>query len=376
MPNFVSHARHMLGAAVVFLCLAVSAGAQEKPQPGQAPAAGAPVPSGPELTVATRAVAPFVMKNGAELSGFSVDLWHAIAREVGIKSRFVIYERLPEVLGAVQQGKDAAGISAISITSERGKKLDFSQPMFRSGLSIMVPAEGEGVNMLAIMFSENTLKVLGFFLLVLIVPAHVIWFLARGRDDGLPIAETYLPGIFDAIFWCAELMGGAAQAHPHRIFARVAAIVWIYAGIVLISYFTAFATTSLTMQTLRGEIAGPADLRGKRIAVVEGSTSATYASELGAIIRSYKDFDFAARSVLNGKAQAAVYDTPIIMYFTKNESRARVAGGQFRPESYGIIFPIGSPLRRPIDQALLKLIEDGTYADLHQKWFGQQETGG
>jgi polar amino acid transport system substrate-binding protein len=156
----------------------------------------------------------------------------------------------------------------------------------------------------------------------------------------------------------------------------VAAIFWIYAGIVLISYFTAFATTSLTMQTLRGEIGGPSDLRGKRVAVVEGSTSATYAGELGASLINHKNFDAAAEAVLRGKAQAAVYDTPIMLYFVKNEPRAQIAGAQFHPESYGIIFPVGSKLRRPVDQALLKLVENGTYDSLYRKWFGQTEGGG
>lgn len=359
-----------LGVFWLAVTIAAPALAQTPPQPA------GPIAPGTEIAVATRIIAPFVAKEGDGLSGFSVDLWNMIAAELGIKSRFVTYEKLPELLDAVRGSKNEAGIAAISITSERGARLEFSQPMFRSGLSIMVPANSQTLDVLGIMLSSGMLKALGIFLLILIVPAHIIWFLARGRDDGLPISEKYIPGIFDAVFWCAESMGGAAQAHPKRIFARVAAILWIYAGIVLISYFTAFATTSLTMQSLRGEISGPSDLRGKRVAVVEGSTSAAYARELGANLSSYKNFDAAADAVLRGKAQAAVYDTPIIMYFAKQEPRAQIAGAQFRPESYGIIFPLGSKLRRPVDQTLLKLLENGAYDNLYRKWFGQAAGGG
>ncbi len=361
--------------APLILCLAIeAAAAQGVPQPAPGPAET--IAPGTEITVATRAIAPFVVQDGAELSGFSIDLWRAIGAQIGVKSRFVAYDTLNGLLDAVRAGKSEAGIAAISITSKRGESLEFSQPMFRSGLSIMVAANSQKLDVLGIMLSSGMLKALGIFLLVLTIPAHVIWFLARGRDDGLPIAEAYLPGIFDAIFWCAESMGGAAQHHPHRVFARVAAIIWIYSGIVLISYFTAFATTSMTVQSLRGEISGPSDLRNKRIAVVEGSTSAAYAGELGASLGNYKNFDAAADAVLHGKAQAAVYDTPVIMYFTRNEPRAQIAGAQFRPESYGIIFPVDSKLRRPVDQALLKLFEDGTYESLYRKWFGQTEGGG
>lgn len=353
--------------------LATGAHAQTAPQAAQSP--GEPIRPGTEITVSTRVIAPFVMQDGAELSGFSIDLWHAIEAELGIKSRFVTYDMLRTLLDAVRDGKNDACIAAISMTAKRGETLEFSLPMFHSGLSIMVPANGQKLNVMGMILSSGMSKAIGIFLLVLVIPAHVIWLLARGRDDGLPISESYFPGIFDAIFWCAESMGGAAQAHPTRVFARVAAIIWIYAGIVLISYFTAFATTSLTLQTLRGEISGPSDLRGKRVAVVEGSTSAAYAGELGASLGTYKNFDAAAEDVLRGKAQAVVYDTPVILYFAKNEPRAQIAGAQFRPESYGIIFPVGSKLRRPVDQALLKLIENGTYDGLYRKWFGQTEGG-
>lgn len=366
-------ARSVIGAALMLVLLALAPALAQEPRPANG---ASPIPPGTEIGVATRMLAPFVIKEGAELSGFSVDLWHAIALELGLKTRFVTYETLPELLDAVSAGREGAGIAAISITSERGERLDFSQPMFRSGLSIMVPTAAQKLDMLSIMFSSEMLNAVAIFLLVLILPAHVIWFLARGRDDGLPIAERYFPGIFDAIFWCAESMGGAAQGHPRRHFARIAAIVWIYAGIVLIAYFTAFATTSLTMQSLRGEIDGPGDLRAKQVAVVEGSTSAAHAAELGAITRSFKDFSSAAQAVIAERAEAAVYDTPIIMHYVKDEPRAQIAGAQFRPESYGIIFPVGSPLRRPVDQALLKLLENGTYESLYRKWFGQSEGGG
>lgn len=332
-------------------------------------AAEASLPQG-EITVATRIIAPFVVREGEELSGFSIDLWRAIATELGLKSRFVAYDNLPSMLESVRNGQNMAGISAISITSERTKLLDFSQPMFRSGLSIMVPST-QSMNVLSIMFSMEMLQALGIFLAVLLIPAHIIWFLARGRDEGLPISERYVPGIFDAIFWCAESMGGAAQAHPNRLFARIAAIIWVYVGIVLIAYFTAFATTSLTMQTLRGDINGPKDLAGRTVAVVEGSTSANYVASIKARIANYPSFDAAAAALLANKAEAVVYDTPVILYHTKTEPRLTIAGEQFKPESYGIIFPLNSSLRLPVNRALLKLIENGTYEDLNRKWFGQ-----
>jgi polar amino acid transport system substrate-binding protein len=326
-----------------------------------------------ELSVATRVLAPFVIEEGGQYTGFSADLWRALAAELGLKTRFTAYSRLPDLLEAVRSGKDALGISAISITAQRERTFEFSQPMFRSGMSIMVPSASSGLNVMGIFFSLEMLKVLGVFLAVLLIPAHLIWLLARGRDEGLPISHSYGAGIVDAIFWCAESMGGAAQAHPKRTIARFVAVMWIYAGLIFIAYFTAYATTTLTMQGLKGDINGPKDLAGKQVAVVQGSTSAQYAGTLKARLSNFPDFKTAAAAMLEGKAEAVVYDAPVILYYVKNESRAQIAGSPFRAENYGILFPINSPLRRPVNEALLTLFENGTYDNLYKKWFGEEE---
>lgn len=326
-----------------------------------------------EITIATRAVAPFVMDEAGKLDGLSIDLWQAIAGELNLRSRLVPYKTLPEMLDQVRTGKAAAAISAISITAERERQMEFSQPMFRSGLSILVPSESTGIDIFSLLFSSTLLKVLGIFLLIVAIPAHLFWLIARGKDDSLPIAHSYFPGIFDALFWCAEAMGGASPGQPRRRLPRLVALIWIYVGVVLITYFTAFTTTALTTQMLRGSINKPSDLAGRRVGVVKGSTSATYVRTLKARTIDYPGIDAAVKSLEAGQTDAIVYDTPVLLYLASKDPLIRVAGSQFRPESYGIAFPIDSPLRRPVNQALLALEENGTYARLYEKWFGRSE---
>jgi polar amino acid transport system substrate-binding protein len=330
----------------------------------------AALPKG-EISVATRVLPPFVTRQGDDFSGFSVELWRAIALELDLKSRFTTHGPLNELLKAVREGRDPVGIAAISITAERLKQLEFSQPMLRSGLSILVP-NNQSINILDVLFSREMLLVLGVFLFLLIVPAHIIWWLARDRDDGLPISESYYPGIIDALFWCAESLAGVAKEHPTKVFARVAALIWVYAGVVMIAYFTAFATTSLTVNSLQSDISGPKDLAGKRVAVVKGSTSAKYAETLKASTVPFAGYEEAAEAMIAGKADAVLYDTPMLLSLSKNDPRVRITGPQFKLENYGIAFPLNSQLRRSVDAALLKLIENGTYNDLHRKYFGQE----
>jgi polar amino acid transport system substrate-binding protein len=45
-------------------------------------------------------------------------------------------------------------------------------------------------------------------------------------------------------------------------------------------------------------------------------------------------------------------------------------GPIFQEENYGIVLPTGSPLREPINAALLRLQSSGRYDKIHEKWFG------
>src|SRR5262249_6481039 len=93
------------------------------------------------VRVATRIVAPFVFEEEGKLAGFSIDLWRSIAAELMLESEFSISRSVQELLSNIESEKSDVGIAAISITAERSKSLDFSQPMFDSGLQILVRSQ-------------------------------------------------------------------------------------------------------------------------------------------------------------------------------------------------------------------------------------------
>ncbi|NTU80268.1 MAG: transporter substrate-binding domain-containing protein, partial [Chloroflexales bacterium] len=71
------------------------------------------------------------------------------------------------------------------------------------------------------------------------------------------------------------------------------------------------------------------------------------------------------------KAQAVVYDAPVLLYYAVSEGKgkAQVVGRIFREEGYGIALPPGSSYRKAINEALLQIRQDGTYDTLYQRWF-------
>lgn len=327
------------------------------------------------LRVATRVIPPFVIAEEGKLTGFSIDLWNAIADELKVKSEFVVSPTVKDLLADIGARKAELGIAAISITAERSKDFDFSQPMFDAGLQILVRADSHGAGfltgMLGFIFSYAVLPLIGFALLAVLVPAHLVWWSERRHGRGMIEHGSYFPGIFEACWWALSTLATQADQMPRSAIGRVIAVFWMFASVIFVAYFTASVTASLTVQQLQGDINGPEDLPGKQVATTTGSTSAMYLHQQNSQVSEFPKIEQAYEALLKGEADAVVFDSPVLLYYAAHEGKGRVSvvGPVFRKESYGIVFPPNSPYRKPVDNALLTLKERGVYQNLYGKWF-------
>lgn len=92
----------------------------------------------------------------------------------------------------------------------------------------------------------------------------------------------------------------------------------------------------------------------------------------GVIFSTVERIEDAYDFLLSGKADAVVYDGPVMQFYLKSTGNADLAlvPGVFAIEKYGIALPTGSSYREPINRTLLKLQEDGSYQALYNRWFG------
>lgn len=67
-----------------------------------------------------------------------------------------------------------------------------------------------------------------------------------------------------------------------------------------------------------------------------------------------------------------MFDAPALQYYVLHDGAglAEIAGPVFYDEDYGIVFPLGSKLRREVDDALLSIQENGELDLIKQKWLG------
>jgi polar amino acid transport system substrate-binding protein len=339
-------------------------------QSADAPVVAAP----PELRVITRVVPPFVTKDGEQYKGFSVELWAAISKEINRTSHFVEKGNIKEILAGMKAGEGDVAIAAISITAQREQEFDFSQPMFDSGLQILVRSETESGFGLSQIWKLLTTGAMPFLLSLLaaliIIPAHIAWFTERKHANEL-FSNSYIPGIFQAMWWST---GAAVGQQPDNLGSRwgkfVSSLI-VIVSLLFVSYFQATFTTVLTVQSLKGDINGPEDLQGRRVGTTAGSTASAYLKNLDVQPTEFQKIDEVFAALDSKQIDAVVFDAPVLLYYaaTKGRNKARIVGPMLRKENYGILFPRGSDLRKPVNEALLKLRENGTYDALYAKWF-------
>ena len=323
-----------------------------------------------QLRVATRLIEPFVFEQDGRLTGFSIELWQEIGNQLKVKSEFSIRPTVRDLLDSVASEEAAVGVAAISITAERELYLDFSQPMFESGLQILIPGQGTKTgligNILSGVLNAAFLQLAGAILLSILIPAHIVWFFERRPVGGLLANKSYFPGIFEACWWASACLAAQADQMPRSAAARVAAVIWMFSSVVFLAYFTASVTSTLTLQQLRGDIKGPDDLPGKPVASVKGSTSVEYLKSRHIDVTAFEKIEEAYQALQSGQVNAVVYDAPVLRYYASHEGKGKVqvVGSIFRKENYGIAFPSDSRYRKPVNEALLKLKENGTYDHL------------
>src|SRR5215475_4235688 len=104
----------------------------------------------------------------------------------------------------------------------------------------------------------------------------------------------------------------------------------------------------MIMVPASSSVRSAADLKGKSLAIKTGTSAADYAKAnfAGTDLRQFPNIDNAYLELMTGRVDAAMHDTPNVLYFanTAGKGKVKVVGEQMMAHQYGIGFPKGSPL--------------------------------
>jgi polar amino acid transport system substrate-binding protein len=334
------------------------------------------VPTQADVIVVTKEFAPFVFQKNDKFYGFSIDLWEVIAETLNLDYTMYRVHDVPSLLSDVEQGKATCGLAGVSITADREKYLDFSYNYYESGLQIMIQQQDQATSFqdaIVSFIGGGLIHSIALFFVLLLIASHIIW-LAERRKNEAEFPRPYFKGIWESFWWATVTVTtvGYGDKTPRGKWGRLFGIIWMITGLFLIANFTASITTSLTLKNMEEPIQGVADLFDKHVATIPGSTTANYFDTIQLDYQPMDSVEDAAQALKRGKLDAFVYDAPVLMYYVTQhpEMDLRLVGPSFKREFYGIVFPSKSPLREPVNQALLQIKESGEYKFMLNKWFG------
>ncbi|XP_026185702.1 glutamate receptor 1a isoform X8 [Mastacembelus armatus] len=381
--------------------------------------------------VTTILESPYVMlkKNHEQLNGndkyegYIVELAAEIAKHVGYQYKLKIVSdgkygaRDPDtkmwngMVGELVYGKADVAVAPLTITLVREEVIDFSKPFMSLGISIMIkkptkskPGVFSFLDPLAyeiwmcIVFAYIGVSVV-LFLVSRFSPYE--WHAEDYEEGGEPQTPTQTNefGIFNSLwFSLGAFMQQGCDISPRSLSGRIVGGVWWFFTLIIISSYTANLAAFLTVERMVSPIESAEDLakqteiaygtldagstkeffRRSKIAVFEKMWSYMKAADPSVFVKTTDEGVIRVRKS-KGKYAYLLESTMNEYIEQRKPCDTMKVGGNLDSKGYGIATPKGSPLRNPVNLAVLKLNEQGLLDKLKNKWWydkGECGSGG
>ncbi|XP_061690869.1 glutamate receptor 1a isoform X2 [Syngnathoides biaculeatus] len=381
--------------------------------------------------VTTILESPYVMlkKNHEQLvgndkyEGYIVELAAEIAKHVGYQYKLKIVSdgkygaRDPDtkmwngMVGELVYGKADVAVAPLTITLVREEVIDFSKPFMSLGISIMIkkptkskPGVFSFLDPLAyeiwmcIVFAYIGVSVV-LFLVSRFSPYE--WHADDYEEGGEPQSPTQTNefGIFNSLwFSLGAFMQQGCDISPRSLSGRIVGGVWWFFTLIIISSYTANLAAFLTVERMVSPIESAEDLakqteiaygtldagstkeffRRSKIAVFEKMWSYMKAADPSVFVKTTDEGVIRVRKS-KGKYAYLLESTMNEYIEQRKPCDTMKVGGNLDSKGYGIATPKGSPLRNPVNLAVLKLNEQGLLDKLKNKWWydkGECGSGG
>ncbi|XP_053318334.1 glutamate receptor 1 isoform X1 [Spea bombifrons] len=381
--------------------------------------------------VTTILEAPYVMykKNADELvgndrfEGYCVELAAEIAKHVGYKYKLELVKDgkygardsdtkgWNGMVGELVYGRADLAVAPLTITLVREEVIDFSKPFMSLGISIMIkkPMKSKpGV----FSFLDPLAYEIWMCIVFAYIGVSVVLFLVsrfspyewhneeyeEGRDQG-STDHTNEFGIFNSLwFSLGAFMQQGCDISPRSLSGRIVGGVWWFFTLIIISSYTANLAAFLTVERMVSPIESADDLakqteiaygtldsgstkeffKRSKIAVFEKMWTYMRSAEPSVFVKTTEDGMNRVRKS-KGKYAYLLESTMNEYIEQRKPCDTMKVGGNLDSKGYGIATPKGSPLRNPVNLAVLKLNEQGLLDKLKNKWWydkGECGSGG
>jgi ABC-type amino acid transport substrate-binding protein len=330
---------------------------------------------GESMVVATKVSPPFAIKQpDGQWTGISIELWERLAKELDLPPPTYLEMPLEKMFSALEEGRVSAAVAAISVTPEREHRVDFTHPYHSTGLGVAVSAERAGglaQTLASRLLNWKALAIVVGSILWLLLIALIFW-LAERRANPLYKGAGARKGLGLGIWWTVTILLGNKGILPTSPLSRLLAFGGMLTSVLLLATVTGAIASYLTVSQLDHLIRQPQDLRNLRVVTPGGTTSEEFLRQIRVSYTAVQDPQAGIEAVARGRADAIVYDAPALKYLanTTYANRIKTLPPIFQRQEYAIALVRGSPLRKLLNESLLRLRRQKWWEDLLYRYLG------
>jgi len=167
---------------------------------------------------------------------------------------------------------------------------------------------------------------------------------------------------------------GYGDVTPITPVGRFIAVLWMLASLALISLLTTSLVARMTADAVTSApIAQTSDLDGKRLAAVADSSGAEYLDEQHLQYTKYANLKDALASLVHGKSDAVINSVGTLDYAISTHFSGIIPmpSGLLAPSYIAFALPPNSPLKKPLDRALIEITASASWRPLEPRYFGK-----
>lgn len=329
------------------------------------------------LRVGVKYAPPFVLEDErGGWTGLGVELWEAVAACLGARQSYVEYPTVDELLDAVAQGEVDVAVSALSLSSQRERRVDFTHAFHVGSLGALVPHRadrGAAAEIGKRARQPEVLAAAGALAAATLLIAYGCWRLERQRGNAF-FSQGPASGFYQALLWSVQLVF-SGRGDPFSIRHRGGQLLVFFltfSGATIVSAVTAVIASALTLDGIDRRIRSVDELKSRALGVMVSGRAREWALGERLPRLQLRSWPEVQRKFDERGFDALVHDREILEYLVKERvlQGVRVEPVSFNPQAYAFALPPGGALREAVDVSLLAAQEGASWAALKAKYLG------